>query len=159
MEKQLNYPFINLTTDKLLETAKKIEMKEEDKLNFYIGNNLVEEDKLYLGMISYIKLIESLIESGKDTKELNEIIYKIREDVVTRILDLKDAGASRLLEKLEIENNEVNLGLLSNIIEAYEIEYDVKKSEDPKRYKLSTEKTNDSMQMKQELILKLTKTA
>ena len=159
MEKQLKYPFINLTTDKLLETAKKIEMKEEDKLNFYVGEKLVEEDKLYIGMVSYIKLLERMIESGKDTKELNEIIFKIREDVVTRIIDLKDAGAARLLEKLEIDNNQINLGLLSNIIEAYEIEYDVRKSEDPKRYELSTEKTNDSMQMKQELIIKLTKTA
>ena len=157
MEKQLKYPFLNLTVDKLLKTAKKIEMKEEDKLNFYVGEKLVEEDKLYMGMISYIKLLESMVESDKD---LNQIISTIYQDVVKdRIIELKDAGAAKLLEKLEIENNQVNLSLATNIIEAYEIEWNVEKSDNPKRYELSTEKTSDSMYLKQELILKLTKTA
>ena len=157
MEKQLLYPLSNLTKEKLLETAKKIEMKEEDKLNFYVGEKLVEEDKLYMGMISYIKLLESMVESDKD---LNQIISTIYQDVVKdRIIELKDAGAAKLLEKLEIENNQVNLSLATNIIEAYEIEWNVEKSDNPKRYELSTEKTSDSMYLKQELILKLTKTA
>ena len=159
MEKQLSYPLSNLTKDQLVIIAKKIEIRNEDNsVKFYINDKLLEDDKLCIGMISYIKLIELFMNSNKDINELNETIHKITEDIVTRILDLKDAGANVLLEKLQLENSIITLNLLKNIIEAYEIDYGVKKSNDPKRYQPVREKTNDSISMQTEKILSLIKT-
>ena len=95
---------------------------------------------------------------NKDINELNTTIHKITDDVVTRILDLKDAGANVLLEKLQLEDSVITINLLKNIIEAYEIDYGVKKSNDPKRYQPVREKTNDSISMQTEKILSLIKT-
>ena len=159
MEKQLSYPLSNLTKEQLVIIAKKIEIRSEDNsVKFYINDKLLEDDKLCIGMISYIKLIELFMNSNKDINELNETIHKITEDIVTRILDLKDAGANVLLEKLELENSVITLNLLKNIIEAYEIDYGVKKSNDPKKYQPIKEKTNDSISMQTEKILSLIKT-
>ena len=159
MEKQLSYPLSNLTKDQLVIIAKKIEIRNEDNsVKFYINDKLLEDDKLCIGMISYIKLIELFMNGNKDINELNTTIHKITDDVVTRILDLKDAGANVLLEKLELENSIITLNLLKNIIEAYEIDYGVKKSDNPKRYQPIKEKTNDSISMQTEKILSLIKT-
>lgn len=159
MEKQLSYPLSNLTKDQLVTIAKKIEIRNEDNsVKFYINDKLLEDDKLCIGMISYIKLIELFMNGNKDINELNTTIHKITDDVVTRILDLKDAGANVLLEKLELENSIITLNLLKNIIEAYEIDYGVKKSNDPKRYQPIKEKTNDSISMQTDKILSLIKT-
>lgn len=159
MEKQLSYPLSNLTKDQLVTIAKKIEIRNEDNsVKFYINDKLLEDDKLCIGMISYIKLIELFMNGNRDVNELNTTIHKITDDVVTRILDLKDAGANVLLEKLELENSVITLNLLKNIIEAYEIDYGVKKSNDPKRYQPIKEKTNDSISMQTEKILSLIKT-
>lgn len=159
MEKQLSYPLSNLTKDQLVTIAKKIEIRNEDNsVKFYINDKLLEDDKLCIGMISYIKLIELFMNGNRDVNELNTTIHKITDDVVTRILDLKDAGANVLLEKLELEDSVITLNLLKNIIEAYEIDYGVKKSNDPKRYQPIKEKTNDSISMQTEKILSLIKT-
>ena len=159
MEKQLSYPLSNLTKDQLVIIAKKIEIRNEDNsVKFYINDKLLEDDKLCIGMISYIKLIELFMNGNKDVNELNTTIHKITDDVVTRILDLKDAGANVLLEKLQLEDSIITLNLLKNIIEAYEIDYGVKKSDNPKRYQPIKEKTNDSISMQTEKILSLIKT-
>ena len=159
MEKQLSYPLSNLTKDQLVIIAKKIEIRNEDNsVKFYINDKLLEDDKLCIGMISYIKLIELFMNGNKDINELNTTIHKITDDVVTRILDLKDAGANVLLEKLQLEDSVITINLLKNIIEAYEIDYGVKKSNDPKRYQPVREKTNDSISMQTEKILSLIKT-
>lgn len=159
MEKQLSYPLSNLTKDQLVTIAKKIEIRNEDNfVKFYINDKLLEDDKLCIGMISYIKLIELFMNGNRDVNELNTTIHKITDDVVTRILDLKDAGANVLLEKLELENSIITLNLLKNIIEAYEIDYGVKKSDNPKKYQPIKEKTNDSISMQTEKILSLIKT-
>ena len=159
MEKQLSYPLSNLTQEQLVTIAKKIEIRNENNsVKFYINDKLLEDDKLCIGMISYIKLIELFMNSNKDINELNETIHKITEDIVTRILDLKDAGANVLLEKLQLEDSIITLNLLKNIIEAYEIDYGVKKSDDPKRYQPLKEKTNDSISMQAEKIMTLIKT-
>ena len=159
MEKQLSYPLSNLTKDQLVIIAKKIEIRNEDNsVKFYINDKLLEDDKLCIGMISYIKLIELFMNGNKDINELNIAIHKITDDVVTRILDLKDAGANVLLEKLQLEDSIITLNLLKNIIEAYEVDYGVKKSDNPKRYQLIKEKTNDSISMQAEKIMTLIKT-
>ena len=156
MEKLL-YPFTNLSHEQIPNIANKIEIKEEqNELTFYVKDKKIEEDKLYIGMLSYIKLIELLL---KENKDINKTIIEIKDDVVNRIVDLKDAGEKVLLEKLQLENDKITLLLLKNIIEAYEIEYDVVKTDDPKKYKPTKDKTSDTMNMKKELILELINTA
>lgn len=162
-KKNLIYPFVDTSIEQLELVSNKIEVKEiEGNIEFYSNNKkIIEDDNLCIGMLSYIKFLGTLsINYENENKEeyINSIVIKIKDDIINRIVDLKDVGEDVLFNKLELKEDHILMILLKNIIKAYEIELDVEKTENPKIYTPIKDKCNDSMSMQKEKILELVKT-
>lgn len=164
MQDKLKYPFVFFSLEQIMSISDKIKyypVDEQNNIIFFINNKSIDKDsnKLFIAMLAYIKLIETLANryQGQDLVEyINECILKINECVTSNIVDLKKIMPEELMEMLNLKDDQNIKLLLNKIIEGYEKENDVQVSID-NVYKPIKEKETDTMNLQSEKIFLKTK--
>ncbi|HPF83728.1 MAG TPA: hypothetical protein PLV83_06175 [Bacilli bacterium] len=160
VESRLVYPFSALSLDNVMNIGKDITYNDKELV--LKDSKLDSNNKLYIGLISYIKVLYEINNNCKDIRDrydyTNNYISKFNVIVIGKVLELKKINSKEIIEQLKlnyIPNIEV---LVDNIINAYEKENDVYTTdEDLENYQISKEKNIDSMNIESQKLLELRK--